>query len=612
MRKFSPAQWKTVRDAFRGLLSHPTEQRARELETLTLNEVEREAVRELLHSHGELKQSHRFDPGFATLPLDQEDPDDTNLGREVGHYRLLRRIGEGGMGVVYLAEQQHPRRHVALKLIRPDRSSPSLLRRLQIEAEVLGRLKHHAIAQIYESGVAKTAQGREQPYIVMEFVDGPSLADYLAASHLKERKKIELLAAIADGVSHAHQKGVIHRDLKPGNILMMREGEPKIVDFGIARIIDSDVGLETRPTDEGDVIGTLAYMSPEQVTGRLSEVDTRTDVYALGVIGYELVVGHRPIDVAEKTVIDAIQIVAEGVTDTLRKTHRELRNDLGIIIFRAMAREPELRYPSAAEFALDLRRYLAGEAVAARPPSVMYHIRVFARRHKAFMASSALIALILLIATVLSVRSAIVANRAKELAAGESAKLSAVNRFFLDEMMGQANPEIALGRDITIREAVDRASDRIDNIDQPDVRSAVQRAISGIYLSIGTSGKRNTGQNLYETALFHAREALNTRRQIHDEPHEAIAESRENVGSCLLKLSRYSKAEEEVRKALDARQELHPPGDERVAKAELSLVTLLMLQGKLDVTPHVYLNCLPTAQRCDKRALFGLQELVLL
>jgi len=200
----------------------------------------------------------------------------------IGHYRILRLVGEGGMGSVYLAEQENPHRIVALKVIRPGFASGEILRRFEQEGQALGRLHHPGIAQIYEAGTADSGMG-PQPYFAMEFIEGQPLVEFSKRRHLNLRARLELITKVCDAVNHAHQRGIIHRDLKPGNIIVDETGQPKILDFGVARITDCDVEV-TRQTDIGQLIGTLNYMSPEQVLADPLELDIRSDVYALGVI----------------------------------------------------------------------------------------------------------------------------------------------------------------------------------------------------------------------------------------------------------------------------------------------------------------------------------------
>jgi non-specific serine/threonine protein kinase/serine/threonine-protein kinase len=298
----------------------------------------------------------------------------------IGRYRILRLIGEGGMGVVYEAEQEQPRRTVALKVIKPGLTSPELLRRFEQESEALGRLQHPGIGQIHEAGTADTGFG-PQPYFAMEFIRGESLLEYAKARELNPRQRLELMAKVCEAVHHAHQRGIIHRDLKPGNILVDESGQPKVLDFGVARVTDSDTQA-TRQTDVGRLVGTLAYMSPEQVLADPLELDTRSDVYALGVILYELLAGRLPYTVG-RSLPEAVQTIRQEDPARLSSISRHYRGDIETIVAKALEKDKVRRYASAAGLAGDIQRYLADEPIVARPPSATYQLQKFARRHKA-------------------------------------------------------------------------------------------------------------------------------------------------------------------------------------------------------------------------------------
>ncbi|MEO8362430.1 MAG: serine/threonine-protein kinase, partial [Vicinamibacteria bacterium] len=229
------------------------------------------------------------DPSHAP---DASDPDLRVVPEIIGDYRILALIGEGGMGTVYQAEQMHPQRFVALKMIRPGISNDKVLRRFNRESEALGRLQHPGIALIYEAGTANTGFG-PQPYFAMEFIQGKRLNEYATLNRLNAVQRLELMVQVCDAVHHAHQRGIIHRDLKPGNILVDTNGQVKVLDFGVALLTDSDAHV-TRQTDMGQLIGTLAYMSPEQALADAEPIDIRSDVYAIGVILYELLASKMP------------------------------------------------------------------------------------------------------------------------------------------------------------------------------------------------------------------------------------------------------------------------------------------------------------------------------
>jgi tetratricopeptide (TPR) repeat protein/predicted Ser/Thr protein kinase len=299
----------------------------------------------------------------------------------IGHYRIIRLLGEGGMGAVYEAEQETPRRTIALKIIKPGFGSAGLLRRFEQEAQALGRLQHPGIAQIFEAGTADTDWG-VQPFFAMEYIRGKTLREYARDRRLTTEQRLELMAKVCEAAHHAHQRGLIHRDLKPGNIIVDETGQPKILDFGVARVTDSDMQA-TRQTDVGQLVGTLAYMSPEQVLADPLELDTRSDVYALGVILYELLAGRLPYDLSSPKIHDAVQTILDTDPARLSSIQRIYRGDIETIVAKALEKDKGRRYSSAADLAEDIRRHLANQPIMARPPSAGYQLQKFYRRHKA-------------------------------------------------------------------------------------------------------------------------------------------------------------------------------------------------------------------------------------
>lgn len=331
---------------------------------------------------------------------DAAEPESPGALPSIPHYSITRRIGAGGMGAVYEAEQAHPRRTVALKLVRSCLSSERVMRRFELEAEALGRLQHPSVAHVYESGVAQTDSG-PRPFFAMELVRGPggarapTLIEYAEQQKLSVRQRLELIARVADAVHHAHQRGVIHRDLKPGNILVDQSGLPKIVDFGVARVTDCDVQATTHLTSAGQIVGTLAYMSPEQAAGNAAEVDTRCDVYALGIVCYELLGGRLPYSLDGMMIHQAVRVVIEQEPAPLGSLDRALRGDITIIAAKAMEKDKARRYGSAAELATDIRRVLDYQPIMARRPTAAYQLARLAQRHKAVVAGAAALVLIL-------------------------------------------------------------------------------------------------------------------------------------------------------------------------------------------------------------------------
>jgi serine/threonine protein kinase len=328
----------------------------------------------------------------------------------IGHYRILpdQILGEGGMGVVYTAEQASPKRLVALKVIRPILGHAALLHRFAKEAEILGRLEHPGIARIYEAGTADAGAG-PQPFFAMELIKGPLLLDFVEQKKLTLNERIALLAQICDAVQYAHEHGVIHRDLKPSNIMVDPTGQPKILDFGVARATDSDVQSATMQTDTGQIVGTIQYMSPEQAVGDTRAIDQRSDVYALGVIAYELLGGKVPYDLTRKSLYEAVRVVREVEPPRLGKLDRKFHGDLETIVGKAMEKEKSKRYISAAALADDLRRVLAHKPISARPPSVTYRTSKFLRRNRVAVGAVAALIVIALAVTI----GAIANSRAK-------------------------------------------------------------------------------------------------------------------------------------------------------------------------------------------------------
>jgi WD40 repeat protein len=296
----------------------------------------------------------------------------------VGRYRIVRRIAEGGMGAVYEAEQDSPRRVVALKVILPGLASSALLKRFTHEAQILGRLHHPGIAQVYEAGLADDGQ----PFFAMEFIRGLPLDEYARLRSLTLPARVELLARVCDAVQHAHDQGVIHRDLKPANILVEETGQPKVLDFGVARATDADLLTGAGLTRTGQLLGTPNYMSPEQVTADPAAIDHRADVYALGVVLFELLAHRLPYHLENRPLAETARLILEQDPPRLGSINPELRGDVETIVAKALEKDPRRRYASAADLAADLRRWLAHEPILARPPSALYQLRKFARRHK--------------------------------------------------------------------------------------------------------------------------------------------------------------------------------------------------------------------------------------
>src|SRR6516165_5703455 len=299
-----------------------------------------------------------------------------------GRYRLLRLHGEGGMGTVYEAEQDNPRRTVALKVIRPGLVSPEYLKRFSHEAQILARLQHPGIAQVHEAGMSEDGQS----FFAMEFIRGMPLDEYARGRGLEAAARLELLARVCDAVQHAHDNGVIHRDLKPGNILVDETGQPKVLDFGVAHVAGTDLLTTSSRTQTGQLLGTLSYMSPEQIAAAPTGLDGRSDVYTLGVILFELLAHRLPYHLEQLPVHEVARVIQQQEPSRLGSVDTHYRGDVEIIVAKALEKDKTRRYASAGELAEDLRRHLAHEPIRARPASALYQVLKFTRRHRALVA----------------------------------------------------------------------------------------------------------------------------------------------------------------------------------------------------------------------------------
>lgn len=393
----------------------PVTERDRTLDDLCGDDLSlRKAVLELLaqdtSEHGVLNDNNidsgEHLPEIAAVLIDQEH-------LIIGPFTVIRKLGQGAMGIVYEAEQVSPNRRVAVKIIHPGYATQTALTRFRREAEVLGMLQHPGIAQIFESGMHD-----DRPYIAMELIDGDQLTAYAESNQLDTRARLELIARIADATHHAHQKGVIHRDLKPENILvvpapsgsltgtgldaeLVRIGQPKILDFGIARAVDGFANVTNTKTIEGQLIGTLAYMSPEQILGD-PDIDTRTDIYALGIIAYELLSGRLPVQASSTSLASVLLSTHHEHSAMLGTSSRKFRGDIETIVAKAMEPDRDRRYQSAAELAADIRRHLDSQPIEARPQSLSYQFNRFARRNRGLVIAASIAVLAVISGTVLT------------------------------------------------------------------------------------------------------------------------------------------------------------------------------------------------------------------
>ena len=557
-------------------------------------------------------------PAAGPAPVAQEFPE------SIGHYRILRVLGEGGMGAVYEAEQEHPRRTVALKVIKAVWSNPDLIRRFEQESQALGRLHHPGIAQIYEAGSADTGFGR-QPFFAMELIRGKPLTLYAESEQLNTRQRLELMIQVCEAVEHAHQRGIIHRDLKPGNILVDENGQPKILDFGLARFTDSDAHA-TRQTDVGQLLGTLAYMSPEQVLADPFALDTRSDVYALGIILYELLAGKLPYAIGRQ-LHEAVQTIRERDAAPLSTINRAYRGDVETIVSKALEKDKERRYASAAALALDLRRHLTDQPITAQPPSAAYQLEKFARRHKALVAGVAAVFVVLVAGVVASTleaararsaeKAALAAQQAatrdrdravraesqaeqdrnraqgaeakalrdrnlaleqKKRADSAAATAAAVNGFLQNDLLAQASaanqsgPNARPDPDLKVRTALDRAAVRLDGKfnRQPEVEGAIRDTIGRTYGDLG----------LYRESRKQLESALELQRRTLGPGNAATLRTLNDLAETVVNQGKLDEAEPLFKRSLEISRRVLGPDDPGTLRAMHGLAYIDQVQGK--------------------------------
>jgi serine/threonine protein kinase len=602
-RFMTPERLQQIRRLFESVVDLAPEQRTSILRGAKSSDPELTAEVEALVSAYQRRDGFIEQPVTSVRVLDPlEDSVPDLAGTAVGPYRLLQRIGEGGMGEVWLAEQTFPvRRRVAVKLIKAGMDTREVVARFESERQALALMDHPAIAKVFDAG--STPEGR--PYFAMEYVAGVPITTYCDEHKLTLRERLKLFIRVCEGVQHAHQKAIIHRDVKPSNILVTEvDGKPapKIIDFGVARAMSQPTS-ETFFTRIGAILGTPDYMSPEQAYSKGEDIDTRADVYSLGVVLYELLVGSLPFDFRRLALAEVIHILSEAdapcpsarlralngqsTISTNRRTDpatlmRQVRGDLDAIALKALEKDRSRRYGAPSELADDIGRYLRSEPVAARPASAGYQVRKYIRRHFAAVAAASL--LVALLAS-FGIVQAVQLRRITR----ERDRADRITNL-MTSMFKVSNPNEGLGNKITAREILDKASKDVETglTKEPELQAQMMEVMGRVYYNLGLysqaesllgqtlrirrrilgSGRPQTAQSMMLLAntlsgeghnaeaetLY--REALAIWRRVYGPDHPETLKSMHNLAVALAGESRFVEAETLHRQVLDTRRRL--------------------------------------------------------
>lgn len=461
-----------------------------------------ELTEQVLH----LLDAHDDESEFLQTPLGESanvELADPLIGQQVGSFTIQHLIGTGGSGAVYEATQVNPVRRVAVKFLRSDIPLPgSTLKRFENESEMLAKLKHRGIAHVYESGKLTTAHG-EQPWFAMELVDGLNLTQQLRETHLSRDEKLRLFLKICDAVSSAHSSGIVHRDLKPGNILVEQSDstqvaeeslQPKVVDFGIAMIMQADDFKTTLLTTASDILGTLDYVSPEQVVSDTAKVDQRCDVYSLGLVLFEMLTGRLPHYRRSNSVVEVIGNIHQENPLRLRDVDPGFSRELNVIVEKATRIQPNRRYQSVDDFAADIRRLMANEPIHARPPSAFYVASKFLKRNRWFVLGVTTTMAALAIGLILYALEANAARKSAAAANYEAEKAVAVSSYitndFLTRLLTLSRSSDAVDQR-TVESLVDDSAVQIETMfaEQPLIEAAIHNEVGTIYFNIGIANK---------------------------------------------------------------------------------------------------------------------------
>jgi tetratricopeptide (TPR) repeat protein len=551
------------------------------------------------------------------VPTASYGPGMVGIGEQIGRYKLLRILGEGGFGIVYLAEQQRPmKRQVALKIIKPGMDSTQVIRRFEAERQALALLDHPNVAHVYDAGTTKFGR----PYFVMEYVKGVPITEHCERQKLTIEGRLKLFVKVCEAIQHAHQKGIIHRDIKPSNIQVCIQGElfvPKVIDFGVAKALTQPLTERTLVTEQGQMLGTPEYISPEQAEMTNQDIDTRSDIYSLGVLLYELLTGTLPFEsktlrkgsleqmrevIREEepktpsTRVSSLDAEAstklakccQSDTETLR---RKLRGDLDWITLKAMEKDRVRRYQTTHAMAEDIERHLNDEPVSAGPPGTLYRIQKCIRRHQALVIGVSAVILVLLVGITGILVFAVEAGRQARIA-------EAVTDFLGEDLLGAVALQQAMNQEVTVRSMLDAASGRLKGeiADKPLVEASICQYLGQTYIELGD----------YKKAEPHLKRAYDIRCKQLGEKDLLTLDSMSQLGRLHMLQGRYTEAESLLARALELRSHLLGPEHADTLRASVWLGTTyvdLATDKAEQLLPSMY-------ESCDR--LFGKYNLITL
>ncbi|RMI19785.1 MAG: serine/threonine protein kinase, partial [Calditrichaeota bacterium] len=550
-------QWQNVQDLFEKALTKPPSERENFLkEACGDNSQLYREVASLLQADSDTHDLLKS-PAFDTFGFMDSLP---HSGQRIGPYRVIEELGMGGMGAVYLAERADGQfeQQVALKLIKTGMATQQILKRFQSERQILARLQHPNIARLLDGGI--TDDGA--PFFAMEYIQGEPITAYCDRHRLSIEERLKLFIMVCEAVQYAHRNLVVHRDLKPNNILVTEEGVVKLLDFGIARMLDEEslaVGGQTL-TQAGTRVLTPEYASPEQVRGE--PVTTASDIYSLGVLLYELLSGKRPYEVSSTSPLEMEKIICQTTPPkpssafkqlantnpehpvesppgeiarrrgtSPEKLKKQLSGDLDTICLMALRKEPERRYQSAQQMAEDIKRYLTDRPLLARPDTFEYRFRKFVGRNRTLLTG---ISMVMVLITALVIYYTVRLSRERDRAQLEARKATQVSQF-LSSLFEVSEPGQSMGEAITARELLDKGAARLETelATQPEVQATMMDVIGEVYYSLG----------LYDQSLSLLQKALDIRRRLFGEVHPDVARSQVALGNILREMGKYPEAE---------------------------------------------------------------------